>query len=72
MLRLLPSYAEHVTQRQGSLISRFYGIYRVTNPNARRSTILVASSNVFSTERRLQERYDLKGSVVGRRTRLSK
>lgn len=36
-----------------------------------RSTIFMASSNVFSTEKRLQERYDLKGSVIGRRTRSS-
>ena len=30
--------------------------------------MFVSSSNVFSTEKRLHERYDLKGSVVGRRT----
>lgn len=32
-----------------------------------RSTIFIASSNVFSTGKRIQERYDLKGSVIGRR-----
>ncbi|CAB1109704.1 unnamed protein product [Ectocarpus sp. CCAP 1310/34] len=68
MLRLLPHYAEHVARRRGSLITRFFGVYRVTNPRTKRSTIFVSSSNVFSTEKRLHERYDLKGSVVGRRT----
>eukprot|EP00903_Cladosiphon_okamuranus_P013860 g12895.t1 len=68
MLRLLPRYAEHVARRRGSLITRFYGIYRVTEPTTKRSTVFVSSSNVFSTEKRLHERYDLKGSVVGRRT----
>ncbi|CAM9882635.1 unnamed protein product [Scytosiphon promiscuus] len=68
MLRLLPRYAEHVARRRGSLITRFYGIYRVSNPSTGRSTVFVSSSNVFSTEKRLHERYDLKGSVVGRRT----
>ncbi|CAN0212635.1 unnamed protein product [Ectocarpus sp. 12 AP-2014] len=68
MLRLLPHYAEHVSRRRGSLITRFFGVYRVTNPRTKRSTIFVSSSNVFSTEKRLHERYDLKGSVVGRRT----
>ncbi|CAM9644440.1 unnamed protein product, partial [Ectocarpus sp. 6 AP-2014] len=62
MLRLLPHYAEHVARRRGSLITRFYGVYRVTNPRTKRSTIFVSSSNVFSTEKRLHERYDLKGS----------
>ena len=37
-----------------------------------RSTVYVVSSNVFSTEKRLQERYDIKGSVVGRRASTSK
>lgn len=36
MLRLLPRYAEHVARRRGSLITRFYGIYRVTDPSAKR------------------------------------
>ncbi|CAN0309424.1 unnamed protein product [Scytosiphon promiscuus] len=36
MLRLLPRYAEHVARRQGSLITRFYGIYRVSNPSTGR------------------------------------
>lgn len=31
MLRLLPLYADHVSRRRGSLITRFYGIYRITN-----------------------------------------
>ncbi|CAN0574650.1 unnamed protein product, partial [Ectocarpus sp. 12 AP-2014] len=30
MLRLLPHYAEHVSRRRGSLITRFFGVYRVT------------------------------------------
>ena len=36
MLRLLPRYAEHVTRTKGSLISRFYGIYRISNPTTKR------------------------------------
>ena len=36
MLRLLPRYAEHVARRRGSLITRFYGIYRVTDPTTKR------------------------------------
>lgn len=36
MLRLLPRYAEHVSRRRGSLITHFFGIYRIASASTGR------------------------------------
>ncbi|CAM9103303.1 unnamed protein product [Choristocarpus tenellus] len=67
LLCFLPEFAEHFAHNRGSLISRCYGAYRITDSRTNRSTIYMVFSNVFSTSRWVEERYDLKGSTIGRR-----
>jgi 1-phosphatidylinositol-4-phosphate 5-kinase len=63
LLRFLKDYSRHLRAHPGSLISRFYGAFRSNGVN------FVLTSNVFDTRRPIEERYDLKGSYVGRRSR---
>eukprot|EP01032_Pedospumella_encystans_P012007 gene12007-13921_t len=63
---IMPKYVEHLSQHPDSLLVRFYGMHRV---KFRTSKIyFVIMSSVFNTEKHIDIKYDLKGSLAGRRT----
>ena len=51
-----------------SWLVRFYGMYCVRCQPGTRPEYFVVMNNVFDTRQQLSERYDLKGSTVGRLT----
>jgi len=67
--KILPQYYFHMMQNKESLITRFFGLYRITTHkiNARRRHIrIVVMNNFLPTRVAIHEKYDLKGSTLGR------
>jgi hypothetical protein len=67
MLEILFPYFEHVLLQPHTLLPRYCGLYVVSEKG--REVILSVEANAFSSLCPIHERYDLKGSVVGRVTR---
>jgi len=65
LIRSLPLYYAHVASHPDTLISRFYGIHRITLAS-RRKVRFVVMNNIFATEMPLHKKYDLKGSTYKR------
>ncbi len=65
LLRTLPLYYAHVSSHPDTLISRFYGIHRITLASGRKVRFVVMN-NIFATEMPLHKKYDLKGSTYKR------
>lgn len=65
LLRTLPLYYAHVASHPDTLISRFYGIHRITLASGRKVRFVVMN-NIFATEMPLHKKYDLKGSTYKR------
>jgi 1-phosphatidylinositol-4-phosphate 5-kinase len=64
--RILPQYFKHCCENPNTLITRFYGMYRVKLYHLRRNVKFVIMNSVYYTDKFLQTFYDLKGSVLGR------
>jgi len=64
--RILPHYFRHCAENPNTLITRFYGMYRVKMYHLRRNVKFVIMNSVFDTDKILQSYFDLKGSVKGR------
>lgn len=67
LLKMLPKYYEHVGAHDNTLITKFFGLHRIT-VKGRRKIRFVVMGNMFCTELRIHRRYDLKGSSQGRST----
>lgn len=67
LLKMLPKYYEHVKEHENTLITKFFGLHRITL-RGRRKVRFVVMGNMFCTELRVHRRYDLKGSSIGRVT----
>ncbi|XP_062025683.1 phosphatidylinositol 4-phosphate 5-kinase 8 [Rosa rugosa] len=67
LLRMLPSYYSHVGEHENTLITKFFGLHRITL-KTRRKVRFVVMGNMFCTELRIHRRFDLKGSTLGRCT----
>ncbi|TYJ40770.1 hypothetical protein E1A91_A04G163500v1 [Gossypium mustelinum] len=67
LLKMLPKYHNHVKEHENTLITKFFGLHRITLPG-RRKVRFVVMGNMFCTELRIHRRYDLKGSTHGRIT----
>ncbi|KAJ7959096.1 Phosphatidylinositol 4-phosphate 5-kinase [Quillaja saponaria] len=67
LLRMLPSYYEHVCRYENSLVTKFYGVHCV-KPIGGQKTRFVLMGNLFCSEYRIHRRFDLKGSSYGRTT----
>lgn len=67
LLRMLPSYYQHVCRYENSLVTRFYGVHCV-KPNGGPKTRFIVMGNLFCSEYRIHRRFDLKGSRHGRTT----
>ncbi|CAM8987052.1 hypothetical protein QQ045_008761 [Rhodiola kirilowii] len=67
LLRMLPKYYDHVGNHENTLITKFFGVHRITL-RGRKKVRFVVMGNMFCTELRIHRRYDLKGSTFGRCT----
>ncbi|XP_072972040.1 phosphatidylinositol 4-phosphate 5-kinase 1-like isoform X1 [Typha angustifolia] len=67
LLKMLPSYYNHVGAYDNTLITKFFGLHRITIGPGRKVRFVVMG-NMFCTELRIHRRYDLKGSLQGRLT----
>ncbi|XP_022725529.1 phosphatidylinositol 4-phosphate 5-kinase 7-like isoform X2 [Durio zibethinus] len=67
LLKMLPKYYNHVKEHENTLITKFFGLHRITLPG-RRKVRFVVMGNMFCTELQIHRRYDLKGSTHGRCT----
>ena len=63
----LPQYHAHLAAHRYTLLCRFFGLHRVT-PRSGKHVYFVVMGNVFPIDRPVHERYDLKGSTLGRET----
>ncbi|XVE94056.1 hypothetical protein REPUB_Repub01dG0247400 [Reevesia pubescens] len=67
LLKMLPKYYNHVKEHENTLITKFFGLHRITL-RGRKKVLFVVMGNMFCTELRIHRRYDLKGSTHGRFT----
>ncbi|XP_030938570.1 phosphatidylinositol 4-phosphate 5-kinase 2-like [Quercus lobata] len=67
LIRMLPSYHQHVCQYKNSLLTKFYGVHCV-KPVGGQKTRFIVMGNLFCSEYRIHKRFDLKGSSYGRTT----
>jgi hypothetical protein len=65
LLAMLPAYYAHMAAHPGSLLTRFFGVHRVS-PASGRKVRFVVMSNIFVTDLLIHRRYDIKGSSHGR------
>jgi len=68
---ILKDYYEHLSKNPHALITRFYGLHKIkyTKSTGKHRIYFVIMANVFKTTREINVRYDLKGSIQGRRTK---
>lgn len=64
--RILPEYFKHCCENPNTMITRFFGMYRVKLYHLRRNVKFVIMNSVYDTDKILQSFYDLKGSSLGR------
>ncbi|ORM40840.1 26S proteasome non-ATPase regulatory subunit 14 -like protein [Babesia sp. Xinjiang] len=63
----LPQYYEHLKKYPNSLITRFVGLYSMSQCRKRgATTYFIVMNNVFFSSAAIHRRYDLKGSWIGR------
>ncbi|KAI4336493.1 hypothetical protein L6164_015015 [Bauhinia variegata] len=67
LIRMLPSYYQHVCRYKNSLVTKFLGVHCV-KPIGGQKTRFIVMGNVFCSEYRIHKRFDLKGSSHGRMT----
>ncbi|RDX69624.1 Phosphatidylinositol 4-phosphate 5-kinase 1, partial [Mucuna pruriens] len=67
LIRMLPSYYQHVCRYKNSLVTKFLGVHCV-KPIGGQKTRFIVMGNVFCSEYRIHKRFDLKGSSHGRTT----
>ncbi|XP_057416588.1 phosphatidylinositol 4-phosphate 5-kinase 7-like isoform X2 [Lotus japonicus] len=67
LLNMLPKYYNHVGNYENTLITKFFGLHRITLRGGRKVRFVVMG-NMFFTELHIHRRYDLKGSTHGRCT----
>jgi hypothetical protein len=61
-MKVLPHYYRHMKDYKNSLLCRFMGLHRLKPSKMH----LLVMANIFDTERVVHQRFDLKGSTVGR------
>ncbi|XP_072974222.1 phosphatidylinositol 4-phosphate 5-kinase 1-like [Typha angustifolia] len=67
LIRMLPSYYQHICQYANSLVTKFYGVHCV-KPIGGQKVRFIVMGNMFCSEYRIHRRFDLKGSSHGRTT----
>ncbi|CAH9130708.1 unnamed protein product [Cuscuta epithymum] len=71
LLKMLPSYYKHVKDHENTLITKFFGLHRISFRRGKKVRFVVMG-NMFCTELHIHRRYDLKGSSHGRFTNKDK
>ena len=68
-IRFSRKMGRHMRNHPNSLIVRFFGLHKVRLAPEQRYITVVVMENIFynQDQKKIQERYDLKGSTVGRR-----
>mmetsp|Transcript_23038 Transcript_23038/g.38584 ORF Transcript_23038/g.38584 Transcript_23038/m.38584 type:complete len:705 (-) Transcript_23038:220-2334(-) len=66
--QIMPRYVEHLHECPDSLLVRFYGMHRVKFKSGKKIYFVIMSS-VFNTDKHIDIKYDLKGSLAGRITK---
>nr|XP_043628075.1 phosphatidylinositol 4-phosphate 5-kinase 7-like [Erigeron canadensis]XP_043628076.1 phosphatidylinositol 4-phosphate 5-kinase 7-like [Erigeron canadensis] len=69
LLKMLPSYYNHVKEHDNTLITKFYGLHEISLRGGKKVQFVVMG-NMFYTQLRIHRRYDLKGSYHGRNTNI--
>jgi len=64
--RILPHYFRHCTENPNTLLTKFFGMYRVKLYHLRRNVKFVIMNSIYYTDKSIQTFYDLKGSELGR------
>ena len=64
--KILPDYFFHVLNNPHTLITRFYGLHKITGTSP---LYFVVMGNLFSTSHEIHHKFDLKGSRYGRKTK---
>eukprot|EP00475_Leptophrys_vorax_P034566 TRINITY_DN5599_c0_g2_i1.p1 TRINITY_DN5599_c0_g2~~TRINITY_DN5599_c0_g2_i1.p1 ORF type:complete len:557 (-),score=156.38 TRINITY_DN5599_c0_g2_i1:200-1870(-) len=64
--RMMPEYAKYVSMFPHTLIPRLLGTYRISMPDSSQTWRIMVMNNVLETSLYIHERYDLKGSIIGR------
>jgi hypothetical protein len=64
--RMIPEYAKYVEMFPHTLIPRLLGTYKISMPDTNQIWRIMVMNNVLETSLYIHERYDLKGSIVGR------
>ncbi|KAJ6854509.1 phosphatidylinositol 4-phosphate 5-kinase 1 isoform X1 [Populus alba x Populus x berolinensis] len=67
LIKMLPSYYQHVCQYKNSLVTKFFGVHCV-KPVGGQKTRFVVMGNLFCSEYRIHKLFDLKGFSHGRTT----
>ncbi|KAL3641318.1 Phosphatidylinositol 4-phosphate 5-kinase 1 [Castilleja foliolosa] len=67
LIKMLPSYYQHMCRYENSLVTKFYGVHCV-KPVGGAKTRFIVMGNLFCSEYRIHRRFDLKGSWYGRTT----
>lgn len=67
LIKMLPSYYQHVFRYENTLVTKFYGVHCV-KPVGGLKTRFIVMGNLFCSEYRIHRRFDLKGSSHGRTT----
>ncbi|XP_051139452.1 phosphatidylinositol 4-phosphate 5-kinase 2-like [Andrographis paniculata] len=67
LIKMLPSYYQHVCCYENSLVTKFYGVHCV-KPVGGVKTRFIVMGNLFCSDYRIHRRFDLKGSSYGRTT----
>lgn len=63
--RILAQYCEYMKRHPNTVLTRFWGLYKVIKSPVVKVSFIVMK-NAFSSGHKIHERYDLKGSRVGR------
>jgi len=64
--RILPNYLKHIKKYPDTLLPRFYGVYSMKHEGPGGVIRFVVMQNIFCYPYQPVEKYDLKGSSVGR------
>eukprot|EP00804_Cyclotella_cryptica_P005594 CCRYP_003084-RB/>CCRYP_003084-RB protein AED:0.04 eAED:0.04 QI:779/1/1/1/1/1/4/244/547 len=67
---ILPYYYRHLTRHPHTFLTHFYGMYRVCMPHLNNQRLhFIIMKSVFSTEKKIDRVWDLKGSRTGRKSK---
>jgi len=65
--QMLPDYLVHIRENPDTLLPRYYGVYSMKHEGIGGVVRFVIMQNIFCTPYAPEEKYDLKGSSVGRK-----